>query len=388
MKYLHLVAAGLLRHKGRSFLTVMTIAAAFLLFGLLDAVRASFEQVEHSADGTLRLHTSARLSYMQTLPRSLQSRIEGLPGVQAVTFANWFGGAYRDARNPVFSLAVAPNYLDLYPELQVGEAQRRAFATIRSGALVGRRLADRFGWQVGDKVHLLSTIFPDRTGSKVWAFEIVGIFGADSERGGDWFARLFLLRWDYFDDTTPWNNGQVGWYVSRVADARQADRVARAIDALTANSDHSTRTLTEQAATASWLRQFADVSMISGSIIGAVFFTLLLVTAHVAMQSLRERTRELAVMKAIGFANRSLMAIMLAESLLLLFAGGTLGLASAHVVAPIISDAVAGLLTVPAPGATTWWLGLALMLAAGLLVGAVPATRALRLRIVDALASP
>src|SRR5882757_8220602 len=166
MKYLHLVWASLFRRKTRTFLTLVSIIAAFLLFGLLDAVRTSFNQAGQSANGAQRLQTGAKLSFIQPLPQSLEAQIAAVPGVAKVTFANWFGGAYQDPHNQVFSFAVEPNYLELYPEVQVSDAERKAFAETRGGALVGEGLAQRFHWKVGDRVPLQSTIFTDRAGSK------------------------------------------------------------------------------------------------------------------------------------------------------------------------------------------------------------------------------
>jgi len=386
MKYLHLIWASLFRRKTRTLLTLVSIVAAFVLFGLLDAVRISFNQAGQSANGAARLQTGAKLSFIQPLPLSLQAQIARVDGVKTVTFANWFGGAYQDPHNQVFSFAVAPNYLDLYPEIAVSPAERKAFAETRTGALVGERLAQRFKWQVGDRVPLQSTIFPDRQGSKNWAFDIVGILHATDKNTGGFFDQLFLLHWKTFDETTPYNQGQVGWYVTRLVDVNQADRVAKAIDALSANSDHETRTQTEQAATASWMKQLADIGLIVGSIMGAVFFTLLLLSGNTMMQAVRERTSELAVLKTIGFSNGSVLAMVLAESVLLLVLGGLVGLALATLIIPAITAGSGGMLNLPPVGRGSWLLGLLLMALIGVLVGTLPAFKAMRLNIVDALA--
>ncbi len=386
MKYLHLVWAALFRRKTRTLLTLVSIIAAFLLFGLLDAVRTSFSQAGQSANGAERLQTGAKLSFIQPLPKSLEMHIPRVPGVKDVTYVNWFGGAYQDPRNQVFSFAVAPNYLDLYPEIAVSEAERKAFETTRTGVLVGERLAQRFNWKVGDRLPLQSTIFPDRQGSKNWSFDIVGLMHATDKKTGGWYDQMLLLHWKYFDETTPYNNGQVGWYVTRVADVNQADQVARAIDALSANSDHETRTQTEQAASASWMKQFADIGLIVGSIMGAVFFTLMLLSGNTMMQAVRERTSELAVLKTIGFSSHSVLAMVLAESVLLLVLGGVVGLGLAAAVIPVVSAGSGGVLNLPTVGLDSWLLGLVLMVLIGVLVGALPALTAMRLNIVDALA--
>jgi putative ABC transport system permease protein len=197
---------------------------------------------------------------------------------------------------------------------------------------------------------------------------------------------MLLLHWKYFDETTPFNRGTVGWYVTRVSDVNQADKVAKAIDAISANSDHETRTQTEQAATANWMKQLADIGLIVGSIMGAVFFTLLLLSGNTMMQAVRERTSELAVLKTIGFSNQAVLAIVLAESVLLLLLGGVIGLGLASLIIPVVSAGSGGMLNLPSVGAGSWILGLVLMIAIGLLVGVLPAMRAMRLNIVDALA--
>jgi putative ABC transport system permease protein len=386
MKYLHLVWASLFRRKTRTLLTLVSIIAAFLLFGLLDAVRTSFDQAGQSANGARRLQTGARLSFIQPLPASLESQIAAVPGVKRVTYANWFGGAYQDPHNQVFSFAVPPNYLDLFPEVAVTAAERKAFDETRIGALVGEQLAQRFKWKVGDKIPLQSTIFPDKSGSKNWPFEVVGILHASDKKTGGFFDQMLLLHWKYFDETTPYNRGAVGWYVSELADVNQGDRVAKAIDALSANSDHETRTQSEQAASASWMKQLADIGLIVGSIMGAVFFTLLLLSGNTMMQAVRERTSELAVLKTIGFSNLSVLAMVLAESVLLLLLGGVIGLVLAALLIPVISAGSGGMLNLPGVGANSWILGVGLMAAIGLMVGSLPAWSAMRLNIVDALA--
>lgn len=386
MKYLHLIWAALFRRKARTILTLISIIAAFLLFGMLDAVRTSFNQAGQSANGAQRLQTGSKLSFIQTLPQSLEAQIAQVPGVKMVTYANWFGGAYQDPHNQVFSFAVEPNYIDLYPEIDVSPAERKAFDDTRTGILVGEALAKRFNWKVGDKIPLQSTIFPNHQGSKNWTFDVVGILHSKDKKAGGFYDQLLLLHWKYFDETTPFNRGTVGWYVTRVADVNQADRVAKAIDAISANSDHETRTQTEQAATANWVKQLADIGLIVGSIMGAVFFTLLLLSGNTMMQAVRERTSELAVLKTIGFSNHAVLAIVLAESVLLLLIGGVIGLGLATLIIPIVSAGSGGMLNLPSVGANSWLLGVVLMIAIGLLVGALPALRAMRLNIVDALA--
>ena len=386
MKYLHLIWASLFRRKTRTILTLVSIVAAFLLFGLLDAVRTSFEQAGQSANGAQRLQTGSRLSFIQLLPQSLQARMQQVPGVKTVTYANWFGGAYQDPHNAVFSFAVAPNYLDVYPEMSVSDADRKAFADTRTGVLIGEGLAQRYHWKVGDRIPMQSTIFPDKSGSKNWVFDVAGIIHVTDSRSAGFFDQLMLLHWNYFDDTTPYNRGGVGWYVTQVSDVNQADRVAKAIDALSANSDHESRTLTEQAATAAWMKQVANVGLIVTSVMGAVFFTLMLLSGNTMMQAVRERTNELAVLKTIGFSGTSLMLMVLAESVMLLVLGGVIGILLAEPLIPVISKALRGMIAPSPVSLASWAEGIGLMLAIAALVGALPAWRAMRLNIVDALA--
>ncbi|MEO6279343.1 ABC transporter permease [Roseateles sp.] len=386
MKYLHLIWAALFRRKLRTFLTLVSIVTAFLLFGLLDAVRVGFDQAGKSANGAQRLQTGSKLSFIQLLPMSLAARITQVDGVKDVAFANWFGGAYQKPENAVFSFAVSPNYLDIYPEMQVSAAHREAFAETKNGAIVGEGLARKYGWKVGDQVPMQSTIFPDKNGSQNWPFTIVGLIHVADKKSGAWYDQMFLLNWKYFDDTTPWNQGQVGWYVTRVKDVNQADRVLKAIDEISANSDHETRTQTEAAAMSGWMKQVADINLIVTSIMGAVFFTLLLLAGNTMMQAVRERTGEIAVLKTLGFSGESVLGMVLAESVLLLLLGGVVGLALASVIGPIVSAGSGGAFNLPAAGLTSWLIGVGLALLFGLGVGALPAMRAMRINITDALA--
>ena len=386
MKYLHLIWAALFRRKLRTFLTLVSIITAFLLFGLLDAVRVGFDQAGKSANGAQRLQTQAKLSFIQLLPMSLSARIAAIDGVKDVAFANWFGGAYQKPENAIFSFAVSPNYLDLYPEMEVSPEQRKAFAETKNGAVVGEALAQKFGWKVGDQVPMQSTIFPDRNGSQNWPFTITGIIKVKDKKAAGFWSQMFLLNWKYFDDTTPWNQGQVGWYVTRVKDVNQADRILKSIDLVSENSDHETRTMTEAAAMSSWMKQLADINLIVTSIMGAVFFTLLLLAGNTMMQAVRERTGEIAVLKTLGFSGESVLGMVLAESVLLLLIGGALGLLLASVIGPAVSAGSGGAMNLPAAGLQSWMTGVGLALVFGLLVGTFPAVRAMRINITDALA--
>src|SRR5690606_29182085 len=227
-------------------------------------------------------------------------------------------------------------------------------------------------------------IFPNKEGSKNWSFQIVGTMKSKDSKAFQ--SGMIVLHWKTFDETTPYNRGQVGWDISRVADVNESDRIAKAIDALSANSDHETKTQTEQAATRNWIKQMADIGLIVTSIMGAVFFTLVLLTGNTMMQAVRERTNELAVLKTIGFTDRSVLGMVLAESVLMLLLGGLIGLALVSLIGAALPAMSGGMINGAQVGLKSWSLGIGLALAIGVVIGAVPALRAMRLNIVDALA--
>ncbi len=384
MKYLHLIWAALMRRKTRTLFTLFSVLAAFLLFGLLDSVRGAFSNAGSGVAGVDRLITASKISFTLALPKSLYSRIQAVPGVVKVSYSNWFGGIYQDSRNFFPNQAVADNYLDLFPEWQLPAAQREAFRRTRTGAVVGQNLADRFGWKIGDKIPLQATIYPQKGGSNSWTFDLVGIFHVtDPKARGN--ENIMFFNWDYFDEARQFGNGAVGLYIERMADRTQADRVAQAIDALSADSDHETKTQSEQAFTSALVGQFADIGLIVGAIMAAVFFTLVLLTGNTMAQAVRERIPELAVLKTIGFSGRSILALVLGEGVLLLALGASLGLLLAGVVVTGVRAYVGTALALPSVGADIWLRGLGVATLIGLAVGLLPALRGMRLRIVDAL---
>jgi putative ABC transport system permease protein len=347
-------------------------------------VRSAFN-VGASAAGADRLITSSRFSIIQPLPESLRTRIEAVPGVAEVASASWFGGVYQDPKNFFPTIAVNPGFFDLYPEFQLPAEERRAFETTRTGAIVGAQLARQYGWKLGDKIPLQATIFPQKDGTNTWTLDLVGVFTVRNPRQRGQEQQL-LFRWDYFDEARQFGQGNVGWYIVRVADPNRADGIAQAIDRLSANSDHETKTQTEQAFNAAFIKQVADIGLIVGSIMGAVFFTLVLVTGNTMAQAVRERIPELAVMKTIGFSDRTVLGLVLAESVSLVVAGGTLGLVVASAVLPAVNASTGGSILLPPLAGPTWAAGFGFMVLIGLVVGVLPARRAARLRIVDALA--
>jgi len=384
MKYLHLIWAALFRSKTRTLLTLLSVIAAFLLFGMLDSVRVAFNS-GGEVTGANRMVTASRLSLTQMLPYSLDSQIKAVPGVRKATFAAWFGGIYQDPKNFFPNFSVGPEYLDLYPEFTLPAGQRKAWEADRSGAIVGEALAKKYGWKIGDTIPLQATIFPTK-GSNDWSFKLRGIFRIDDEaRKGQ--EQMLLFHWNYFDESNDYVKGRVGWYIVQLDNAGLADRVSHAIDNLSANSDHETKTQTEEAFNQGFAKQIGDIGLIVTAIMAAVFFTLLLLTGNTMAQAVRERIPELAVLKTIGFSNRSVMWLLLAESILLVVLGGLIGLGLAPVLMKAAVAGSGGFIQLPSGlPAETIAIGLVLMLAFGVLAGLLPALRGMRLNIVDALA--
>ena len=383
MKYFHLVLAALSRSKTRTLLTLLSVVAAFLLFGMLDSVRVAFNS-GGSVAGANRMVTMSRLSITQMLPYSLDAQIRAVPGVKKAAFAAWFGGIYRDPKNFFANFSVSDDYLDLYPEFKLPDAQKKAWLADQRGAIVGEALAKQFGWKVGDTIPLQATIFPTR-GSNDWQFTLRGIYKVDDPKQKAQ-ERVLFFHWKYFDEANDYVKGRVGWWIVEPTSGDAADRVAKAIDTLSQNSDHETKTQSEAAFNQSFAKQFADIGLIVSAIMGAVFFTLLLLTGNTMAQAVRERVPELAVLKTIGFSDRSVLGLVLAESVLLVVLGGTLGMVIAAAIVPMVSAASGGLVQLPGLLGQTWGMGLALMVGIGVLVGLLPAIRGMRLNIVDALA--
>ncbi|WP_254459503.1 ABC transporter permease [Xanthomonas sacchari] len=383
MKYFSLIWAQLFRSKTRTLLTLFSVIVAFLLFGLLDSVRVAFT-AGGSVEGVNRLVVASRLSITQSLPVRLEAQIRNVPGVRDVTYAMWFGGIYKDPKDFFPNFSVAPNFFDLYSEYVVPPEQLKAFRETRTGAAVGEALAKKNGWKVGDVIPLQATIFP-RGGSNDWPLELKAIFRA-KDRANVQAENQLMMNWKYFDESNDYIKGRVSWYTVRLDNPEHASRVAQAIDALSANSDHETKSQTESAFQQAFVKQFADIGLIVTSIMGAVFFTLVLLTGNTMAQAVRERIPELATLKTLGFQDRTVLTLVIVESVLLIVLGGLLGMALASVAIPVLASASRGALPVHAVPMQTWLIGIALMLVIGLVVGLLPALRAQRLKIVDALA--
>lgn len=381
-RFAPLVLANLRRRPARTAFTLGSILIAFLMYGLLGALGHAFSAGAQIA-GVDRLLTIHKVSLVQPLPESYGARIRRVDGVAAVSSATWFGGVYQDDRNqiPVFPVDPAV-YLEIYPELIVPPEARERFLAERRGALVGRPLAEEFGWKVGDVVPMRSNIWRKEDGSATWELLVAGIFDVP-ETGGD--ARNILMHRAYFSESLARGKGLVGWYIVRLRNPDDAARVAREIDEQFANSPFETETSTEKAFTQGFVNQVGNIGAILTGVLTAVFFTMLLVTANTMAQSVRERTAELGVLKTLGFTGRGVTALVLAESVLLTALGGLAGLALAWFVVGAAEPALRGYLPVWNIPAHAYAEALGLMLLLGLLAGAVPALYALRLPVVEAL---
>jgi putative ABC transport system permease protein len=385
VKYLPLLWAGLFRHKTRTILTLLSIVVAFLLFGMLQAVQTAFEMGAEAADAK-RLLTTARYSIIEPLPMAYLRRIEQVPGVVGVASADWFGAKYQNESNAFPVFAVDPGrYLGMYPEFTIAPEQREAFAATRTGAVAGRRLVDRYGWRVGQKLPIASEIHARRDGSLAWEFDLVGVIDAEDPavRGN---TDVVLINVAHFDEERQFGRGKTGWYIERIADPEQAKTVAAEIDRLFANSPDETKSAPEKEFAVGFARQIGDVGALVTRILVAVFFTILMLTGNTMAQSIRERIPELAILKTLGFSDVKVTGLVLAEAVLLLGLGAALGMAAATALLPGVNASTGGRFPPLFVSETTWLAAGGLALLVALVVGLPPALRARRLRIVEALA--
>ncbi len=379
MSFLHLILSNMRRKVVRTAFTLLSLFVSFVLFGFLMAVRAGFG-VGVELAGIDRLVMLHKVSLIQPLPYAYLNRILADEDVEAVAHANWFGGIYQDPKNFFPQFAVNPEgYLDLYPEILLPDEQKEAWFRNRSGAIVGRTTADRFGWEVGDRIPLQGTIYRIPDGGP-WEFTIEGIFdGRDSSTD----TTPLLFHYKYLSETAG-IPALIGWYIIRISDPARAAEIAERIDQKFANSSAETKTSTEKAFIQSFANQTGNISAIATGIAAVVFFTLLLVAGNTMAQSVRERTRELAVLKTLGFTGTQVMGLVLGESLLLAILGGGTGLLLITWLTHTfnLGGSLLPLLHVP-PGAVV--TGTILVFVIGLGTGALPALQALRLNIIDAL---
>jgi putative ABC transport system permease protein len=381
VKYLHLVWRNLLRRKVRTTFTFLSIMVAFFLFGLLAAVQNGFSMGIELA-GQNRLLTIHRVSMIQQLPLRYLAQIRATPGVADVTHMTWFGGVYQDPKNMFATIAVDPESLfRIYPEYRLGEAERERFRATRTGAIVGRKLAERFGWKVGDRIPIKPTFMRPKGGPDVFDFELVGIYDGAS---GAVDETQFFFHYEHLMERTG-DSGLVGWYGVVVEDPAHADEVAHAIDRQFANSPAETKTATEKAFMQSFAKQVGDTGAILGAIAAIVFFVILLIAGNTMAQAVRERTAELGVLKTLGFSDAKVIGLVLGESLLVAGVAGLLGLGLVVLLAPVVGKLFETFLPYFHVPRSALIQGASMALVLGLATGGLPAWSAQRLSVVDAL---
>ncbi|MGD0366343.1 MAG: FtsX-like permease family protein [Acidobacteriaceae bacterium] len=380
MKFGRLILANLLRKKARLVLTIGSFAVALFLFALLGVVNDAFSRGADVVSAN-RLVTINRTSIINTIPLSYRDEIVRIPGVKYITHDNWFGGVYQDPKNFFPQFVIDPeNQRQVYPELIVPDDQWNTFLKDRQGAVVGADTMKRFGWKIGDRIPISTTIYG--LAGKPFEFNIDGVYhGAKQEDD----QTQFWFQWEYFKESVPDSiKGQVGWYTVRIANPDDAPRIARTIDNMYLNSPYETKTETESAFAQGWVKQFGNIKFLITSIGTVVFFTLLLVTGNTMAISVRERTNELGVLKAIGFPDRAVLGFILGESMAIALAG-CVGLLLALVAIPQLSRAMAGLLPPLLVTAKTLAYGVIAALVVGFAGGILPAWGAMRMRVVTAL---
>lgn len=378
MKYLPLIWAGLWRKKARTIFTMLSIVVAFLLFGLLQGINQGFNTAMSNLNVD-RLYVTAKSQMTDGLPISQLQRLESVPGVRAVSLWTYFGGYYQNSRNGISAFATQPDALfTAYKEMKIKPEYLQAMRSVRTGALVSEKLAAKHHWKVGDRLPIGTSIWTDKSGSNTWYFDLVGTFDSSALAG----MPEFYFNHSYFQEAASFGNGVVHYYIVAIKDPRQATKIAKSIDAMFENSTNETRTQTESELAQQQLKQLGDINFIANAIVGAVLFTLLFLTANTMMQSVRERTNELAVLKTLGFSDAKMVALVLVESLLLCLFAAFIGLALATAVFPALRP-IFGDFAMPG---VVLLIGAGVAVAMALISGFPPAWRAKRLNIVDALA--
>ena len=380
MKFSRLILANLFRKKARLVLTIGSFAVALFLFALLGVVNDAFSRGADVVSAN-RLITINRTSIINTIPLSYRDEILRIPGVKYVTHQNWFGGVYQDPKNFFPQYVIDPeNQRQVYPELIVPDDQWNTFLKDRQGTIVGAATMKRFGWKIGDRIPIKTTIYG--LAGKAFEFNIDGVYhGARPDDD----ETQFWIQWEYFKESIPDRlQGQVGWYTILIANPDDAPRIAKAIDNMYLNSPYETKTETESAFAEGWVKQFGNIKFLIVSIGTVVFFTLLLVTGNTMAISVRERTNELGVLKAIGFPDRLVLGFILGESMVIALAG-CVGLLLAMVAIPVLGRAMAGLLPQLLITAKTLAYGVIAALVVGFASGILPAYGAMRMSVINAL---
>jgi putative ABC transport system permease protein len=376
MKFLPLVIANLLRHKLRTVLTICSVALALFLFASLRTVVTTLSAGSQVSSAS-RMITQNSTAFVIPLPMSYANRLASVPHVEAVTWANWFGGKYGDGKKFFAQFAIDPEtYLKMYPELQVPEDQKQAFLKERSSALIGEGLVRAFGWKVGDNVTLQGTIFPGD-----WTFTIRGIYHPTLKEYGD---DSFMFHYDYLYEKYP-ARVTPGWYIMKIDDPNAAPQVAKAIDDQFRNSNAPTKTGTEKAFAAGFASMWGNVKLLMSTIGMAVVFAILLVSANAMMMNQRERTSEVAVMKTVGFSDRRVFGLIIIEAAVISLTGAVVGLGGATLLPIVTGFGEGGFLPGFHVTGGTLVVGAAVALLLTVASGIFPAWQAAKLPVVQAL---
>jgi putative ABC transport system permease protein len=374
MKYLPLVWAAIWRKKLRTVLTVLTITVAFLLFGVLQGVNAGFAHITE-LQRLDRLFTVSRFGV--PLPSSYVAEIAAVPGVTLVAASIQAGAYWRDQKNALGIAAIDPNFSEAFPEIRLSHSLLRSFLASRTGALISTACAEQYGWKAGDRVSLTTTL-PQRNGSNVLTFDIVGAFAWEGHEAD----RFIIANYSYLDEARAEGRGTVSVIVERIRDAGQAAMISQTIDNYFANSGNKIRTLSERASLSQQSMTFNTKFFVT-TVIGASLFTLLFLTGNTMMQSVRERIPELAVLKAVGFSGTSILLLVLIESVVITSTGAALGTALASALMPMAKNVV-GIATLRP--VVFLYAAIAALLVA-FISATIPARRAQRLSVADALAA-
>ncbi len=376
MKFLPLIWCGLWRKPARTLLTFLSIAVAFLLFGLLQGVDSAFARIigQQKLD---RMFVDPRFG--APVPYSYKAQVERVKGLTKLTEVHFMGSYYREMNNGMNVIFTIPSiWLSIRPEYEIPKAQVDAAARTRTAVIISSWLAEHNGWKIGDHISLKGGI-PRKEGGNDWTFDVVGIMH-NPELTGE--VRQMLANYTYLDESRASGAGVVSRFLMRIDDAAHAARIARQIDSMFANSAVPTRTQSEQDQAASSLAQIGDFKFFTRAIMSAVFFALLFLTLNTTMESVRERTAELATLKTLGYPDSGVLAIVLAESVTLFVVAAAIGLAIAAMLFPLARNIV-GVAILPT---TVLVIGAVLAVLAALVSAIVPAWRAMRLDIVKALA--
>jgi putative ABC transport system permease protein len=378
-----LIRKNLFRKKLRAVLMIVSILVAFAIFGVLAGFERAFNAGQDRAQVD-RLVVVNKINFTQPLPVSYYARVGAVDGVRQVTHLNWFGAYYQDPKNFLIGLAVEPeSYMKLYDsDFDYSPQARQAFIRERTGVLVGERMMTKWGWKIGDHIPISSNIYSQKNGSHTWDFTIVGTFAGRTPQND---SNLMVLQYAYFDETRSFGKDQIGWMALRTTNASVNERVMKTIDEMFANSPYETATDTEKAFNKAFAAQLGNIALIVGLVVGAAFVTILMIVGNTMVMTVRERTREIGVLKTLGFTGGRILRLVLGESLLLALIGGIPGMIIAALMIYSIRDSLMNFVPLMSLSPDIVLAALALMLALGLLTGLIPALNAMRLKIASAL---